>query len=574
MKIRLRTLSLFMVLCILTVTFAACGVVNDPGQSETNPDTPSVTEPETLPDTEPDSGSITEPVDPPAEIVPLLERYPYTLTSADYDKFVALMDESRALLLPDGTDTEAIEAKLEEMIEHYYHIETQVLMIRLQTDIDTKDKELSDEYLFAFDMLTDAYDLYQQLYKDMDNSESAYREEFFSDWTEEELEMMRNYTPEQMEVENQLEAVKAEYRMFTEFELLQKTGEIYLQVIDLNNQLAQLKGYDNYVDYAYAEVFDRDYTPDDMEDMRAYVKEYLIPLLGVLHGDFYASLNWLSESEYNFLINFLYNDYDSLGSSAFNDYMKLLPEELGTAMMDAIVNKNAVFSDDEEKSNAGAYANYLTGEGHPICYFGPGYQDTLTVLHELGHYCAMYLNEGHDGSMDIAETHSQGNEYLFISYVYTKRASSSYDVMVKYRLFSDVLTVVMSTIVDEFEQYVYTHEITDPAELDEIMNQIRDSYASKETLDSYGVVDLNKYWKLVAIEQECYYISYGVSALASMQLFGMANENFDEAVAAYKIIVHAPSEDLGFTAMLEAAGLLSPFDEALYEMIPTLRPKR
>lgn len=569
MKHILQSLSLLLTLALLLGAFVACGPVTPTDDPATQPPTQEQTQPETEPETDP-----TAPVDPPAEIVPLLERYPYTLTEADFETFTKLMEESRALLLPDGTDTEAIEAKLEEMIEHYYHIETQVLMIRLQTDVDTKDKELSDEYLFAFDMLTNAYDLYQQLYKDMDNSESAYRETFFEDWSEEELAMMRNYTPEQMEIENQLEAVKAEYRMFTEFQIMEKAGEIYLQVIDLNNQLAQLKGYDNYADYAYAEVFDRDYTPEDMEDMRAYVKEYLVPLLGILYGDFYTSLNWLSESEYTFLINFLDKDYDSLGSSAFSDYMKLLPEDIRTPMMDALDNKNAVFSDDEGKSNAGAYANYLTGEGHPICYFGPGYQDTLTVLHELGHYCSMYRNEGENGSMDIAETHSQGNEYLFISYVYTKRASSAYDVMVKYRLFSDVLTVVMSTILDEFEQYVYTHEITDPAELDEIMNQIRDSYASKETLDSYGVVDLNKYWKLVAIEQECYYISYGVSALASMQLFGIANENFDEAIAAYEIILNAPQEGDGFMATLSKAGLLSPFDEALYEMLPSLRPKR
>ena len=145
--------------------------------------------------------------------------------------------------------------------------------------------------------------------------------------------------------------------------------------------------------------------------------------------------------------------------------------------------------------------------------------------------------------------------------------------MRKYRLFEDVLTVIMSTIVDEFEQYVYTHEIEDPAELDEIMNQIRDSYISKETLDSYGVIDLNEYWKSVAIEQECYYISYGVSALAAIQLYGMGVENFDQAIESYSAIVHAPTEELGFMAALEKAGLMSPFEESLYEFLPSLRSK-
>ena len=551
MKHLLRSFALILMLAVMLTSFAGC--VTDPNAN--------------VPETEPE----TDPL-PPAEIVPILERYPYTLTQADYDTFVTLMDECRALLLPDGNDTAAIEAKLEEMIEQYYHIETQVMMVRLKTDVDTKDEALSDEYLFAFGMLTDAFDLYQQLCKDVDDSTSAYRETFFSDWTAEELEEMRNYTPEQMELENQLEDVKSEYRMFSDSEILFKTGEIYLQVIDLNNRLGQLNGYDNYVEYAYAEVYDRDYKPEDMVEMRAYVKEHLVPLLGILHADFNASLNWLSESDYNFLIEFMYSDYDTIGSTAFEDYMKLLPEEISGAMLNAIEGKNTVFSD-EKNSNPGAYATYLSGQEHPMCYFGPGYQDMLTVLHELGHYSAMLINEGFDGSMDIAETHSQGNEYLFLSYLYTKRHSATYDVLIKYRLFSEVLTVVMSTILDEFEQYVYTHEIEDPAELDEIMNQIRDSYISKETLDSYGVIDLNEYWKSVAIEQECYYISYGVSALAAMQLYGVALEDFDQAVEAYSVIVHAPMEALGFMATLEKAGLKSPFDECLYEFLPSLRSK-
>jgi hypothetical protein len=58
-----------------------------------------------------------------------------------------------------------------------------------------------------------------------------------------------------------------------------------------------------------------------------------------------------------------------------------------------------------------------------------------------------------------------------------------------------------------------------------------------------------------------------------MQLYGVALENFDDAVKAYSVIVHAPMEGLGFMATLEKACLKSPFDESLYEMLPTLRPE-
>ncbi|MBQ1229993.1 MAG: hypothetical protein IIX80_03055, partial [Clostridia bacterium] len=176
MKHLLRSFALILTLAILLTSFTAC--VSDPSGDLPGTPTSAATDPVTDPATDPETEPETDPI--PPEIVPILERYPYTLTQADYDTFVTLMNECCALLLPDGNDTEAIEAKLNELIEQYYHIETQVKMIRVKTDVDTKDQALSDEYLFAFEMLTDVFDLYQQLCKDVDDSTSAYRDTFFA----------------------------------------------------------------------------------------------------------------------------------------------------------------------------------------------------------------------------------------------------------------------------------------------------------------------------------------------------------------------------------------------------------
>ena len=99
-----------------------------------------------------------------------------------------------------------------------------------------------------------------------------------------------------------------------------------------------------------------------------------------------------------------------------------------------------------------------------MCYFGPGYQDMLTVLHELGHYGAMLINEGFDGSMDIAETHSQGNEYLFLSYLYTKRHSATYDVLIKYGGYGSLIDDPNSVFVQGWPTFARTARVLVPSD--------------------------------------------------------------------------------------------------------------
>ena len=61
-----------------------------------------------------------------------------------------------------------------------------------------------------------------------------------------------------------------------------------------------------------------------------------------------------------------------------------------------------------------------------------------------------------------------------------------------------------------------------------------------------------------------YYISYGVSAIASINIFTVAQEDYNQAIDVYCSLIEDSNIDDGFLGNLENAGLTGPFDEAVY----------
>ena len=94
----------------------------------------------------------------------------------------------------------------------------------------------------------------------------------------------------------------------------------------------------------------------------------------------------------------------------------------------------------------------------------------MTFVHEFGHYNAFAVNGPGAMSYDLAETQSQGNEMLFISYLSENSDYSKelIDYMGKSRILEGLQTIVLASIVNQFEISVFKQaDITD-VNLDEL----------------------------------------------------------------------------------------------------------
>ena len=76
---------------------------------------------------------------------------------------------------------------------------------------------------------------------------------------------------------------------------------LYAEFVENNNKMAALMGYDNYLEYAYENVYGRDYTYEEAGQFADYVKTYLSPIFAAVYGkwDTIAADSQLSIDQYS-----------------------------------------------------------------------------------------------------------------------------------------------------------------------------------------------------------------------------------------------------------------------------------
>lgn len=492
--------------------------------------------------------------------------FDFTLTDETKTRF----DEQRKLcesLLSEGTDTERIEAEMAALEEIYYYTSEQSQIAYILYCCDPNDETASQNYLYAGDTASELYEEYLAMCKRLYESDSPYREAFFADWTQQEIDEMRNYSNAVTELTQANERILVSYRDLSDAEFDAQTPVLYYDLVNNNNAIAVAMGYENYYEYANRYEYARDYGTDEVAAMRAYASRYLVPLLQTVYTRFYESYTSLTKAEQTLLLDFLDSDYDALKTDYLDAYLDAVSAVgLGTEMRSLLEEERAVFTDYKE-SYSGAFTTYLSVAEIPVCYFGPGYQSTMTVAHEMGHYYAALYAGGMGTQLDLAELQSQGNEYLLLAAIEEMLDADVYEALEAYLVYDQLCSVLICLIVDEFEQCVYTESerFADPDRFDTVIEQICARYGGIEFISAY-VVDINYYWRAVTLESPVYYLSYATSGLAALGLYVSADASFEPAVQTYLSLAQSDGT-LGFCEAIAKAGLFSPFEEAVYTVL-------
>lgn len=502
-------------------------------------------------------------LNPPTPTDGLFERYPYTLTEEDYEDYLDQLALCKNITLTE-TDEEKLNEAWQDLFTQYYYILTQCNIAYAQYCTDLSDDVFVEQYLYSSGIYADAYAEYVKVCQAIYYSEAPCKEYFFSDWSEEDIQNMLATTDEIAECMKINDDILVAYQELSDSEFEDETCRLFMQMVENNNRIASLKGYDNYIDYAYAKEFHRDYKPEQVEEIRALVKEYLIPLFLEVDSSLDSIVEKLTPAERLQINRILKTAYPELNSNLLDEYFDSLATSSADAMRALFEDENMIFCSNTE-AQEGAFTGYLYDYETPFCYFGPGYQNLFTVAHELGHYYAFIDNGDMRLQMDFAELQSQGNEFMMLAFMEQKYNNTVWSALAYNQLYSTLISIIVCCIVDEFEQYVYTHKITNPeAELDKIMDQIVMHYGDGFLKDR---VDFYKYWRIVVIESPVYYISYAVSGVMALDLYSIAKQDYEQAVKQYQALVEDVTEECTLQDFLEIAGLGSPFDKKTYQNI-------
>lgn len=482
---------------------------------------------------------------------------------------------------------DAVHTELYELVENAI---SQRQLAEIAYYCDMKNTELEETYSYMMDYYTAViakfYTLSRPFY------DSCYRDFYYYGMTEEEINAFlfdsdAISNPEYTALKERNNAIEAEFLALSEGEQKSAISALYAEFVENNNKMAEIMGYDNYLEYAYENVYGRDYTYEDVSILSDYVKTYLSPVFSSLYQQWSGLQSYATaEEKEKYFIQFNRPFFENVeGNTLVNDYIDLM--EFTTNP-----DKTISFSDEFNKLMSdgnmfrgeydGAFVTSLYSVNLPIAYFGKGYDNPFTVVHEFGHFMndiysfdVCEENDEFSQSYDLLEMHSQGNELLYLCYLKDNADMSNVAMRLVevYSLVNMFYSIMAGMTVDSFEQAIYLNEY-EGTNADIIMADGVITYDEYDLLYSsictdYGVSkELNGYWKYgMTITSPCYYVSYSVSSIAVLQLYEIANtDGFDTAKDAYlKLFTYVDYDcEMSMEEILDYAGLLSFVDEELY----------
>ncbi len=353
----------------------------------------------------------------------------------------------------------------------------------------------------------------------------------------------------------------------------EELAELYIQLVEVRTNIARSYGYDNYAEYAYDKIYDREYTPEGLADYKDQVKTYYSPLLEEVYDEYRSYQSDISEM------------FDV--AITVDDAMEMFESHLADVSDDMLesytymVEHNLINIEQSDKKAPGGYTISISGQFNaPFMYncASGDFTDFNTLVHEFGHYNEMYFapyEEWYYGgcNLDLAEIHSQGLELI-----YDEWADEFYgdyaEAMRMYALLNNVYIIVEGCKEDEFQYQVYTNPDNLTVErLNQIYYDVCEEYGDADLYDSpflasmgYGEKDEMLEWVRIphTFQSPMYYISYSVSMAGVEELRCELEEDRDEGIEKYLQLV-AAGTDAEFSDTLASVGINNPIENPRFE---------
>lgn len=520
-------------------------------------------------------------------------NFKYTLTETDYNKYVGYYNWMTANVNNVSTDAEEFYNKMSALIDGLNHVYEQNDIASVLYNVSGDSTDYDTSTTWYYDLLNKYVDI---IVKANSSTNTAIKNDLSKKVDSEDIRYaLGEGTGDASKIQEEIDNILSQYNKEITLESPNTTtiAGLYEQLVNKNNQLAVLYGYDNYMTYAYKNVYNRNYTPTQTKAMSAFVKQYIVPLYTSINAKFETAYNALdgndaTDADINLYKGLMFDSLFTKTTSKYFDEVKDAIDLISNYFKYLDNSNDVIFYDAVEDlfktgnyfvgQVEGAFTYYMPQVGNTILYFdntdyGEGYyhcySNSFTFVHEFGHYYENVRNLTKSGerplSFDFCETQSQGNEMMFLAWLDSNTTASKGYNAVKYSQLANMLqTVLNATAIDEFEQAVYTGSYEGYTTLN--ANNYQDLYDTICT--KYGINDEengNTYWMGVCFDNAAYYISYAMSALPSIEIYAKAVDKdggLDVARTAYLTLFTNASTD--YNTVLAAAGLHNAFEEALY----------
>ena len=326
---------------------------------------------------------------------------------------------------------------------------------------------------------------------------------------------------------------------------LEAAAEIYVELVELRNARARDAGWQSFADMEYSETYYRSYTPADTASVIwPEVKAWCAPLLSEYEAEAARRLERLYSSGLDCSEEAVLSALEYVALRLCPDALEAYDYMLEHGLCD--------LSYDPGKLGTG-FTSYIYYFNEPYLFNSPygDADDFGDSFHEFGHFLNAYgttsdLVYGMP-DYDLSELQSQGMEVMATHWYEELFGDLSGDMLMT-TLWDLLASVVDGALYDEFQQRCYAEPGLTAERACEIYLETAADYGREP--GEAGRYD----WVYILhnFEYPFYYISYCVSALPALELYGLLLEDPAEAAELY---MHAASLDTE----------LYYFDEALAE---------
>ena len=327
----------------------------------------------------------------------------------------------------------------------------------------------------------------------------------------------------------------------------QEYADIYIELVDVRNRLAEELGYDSYEEFRFSYNFEREYSPRQAAAYYDDVKKYIVPVYKqVLASERYASVY-----------------YDYLGEEELFAVLQSATEAMGgdVAASFEFMSQHGLYDiSQSSKKTAISFQTYLNNYDAPFLFLSP-YADTediLTFAHEFGHYVDAHINYNAYETIDLSECYSQAMEYLLLFYLDGALSQEEIENLFNMKMFDTVDLYVQQCSFAEFESIVYKlgADRLSAELLNDLSLQLSKDYGYyEEGWDNYYAltwIDIPHFF-----ESPFYVVSYPVSNDIALQIYELEEERHGAGVEVLCAMIPRQYEGLMDTAL--SAGLESPF---------------
>ena len=488
--------------------------------------------------------------------------------------------------------------KIGDATEDYYSMMT-IAQIRNYADVNDTFYSAEMEYLDTWDARIQSE--YNQLFKMIQQSrfQSMTREIYGSSGAEDMQMSAQSSSKEILSLQEQEKKLEAQYYyeyaqatvttpegevLFSSLEPQGQTayysqfidrynqtlGELYLELVSLRDQMAQLLGYDSYTEVADLNIHRSSYAREQIQQFRELLKQTLVPVYGGYLEDFYRRAENQTSAGYVYLMG----EPSPTPQGDWKDTLERFSQVFSKMALETGECYEYLFSHgfiDAQPSQTKANVTFSTliySLNTPFLFanMDGSENDVYSISHEFGHCFAIWeqLKRGSRSegrSMDVCEIHSQAMQMMTLPY-YEAFYGEDADVARRYDVFTIVSGILTAALNDEFQEQIYRQPQMTVDQLNELYLElaleyglvVESPYSDLETF-SKGWFTTNQYF-----DTPFYAIDYSLSGCVALEFLQRSMEDSQGALDTYLVLVR---QDAGydFLTALEKTGLQSPFSE-------------